>query len=660
VVVTGAKREQSLRTIPISIAVIDGAALASPGMAGGSRAALLRDAAMSSTNLGPGRDRQYIRGVADSPFLGPSQATVSVQFDEARATYDGPDPDLRLIDVAQVEILKGPQGPLYGTGALGGVFRIVPRRPDLAQWRIQGGTQVTSVAGGATAAGADLVLNAPLVDGRIALRAVAYASTEPGWIDNTAGRSNANDTRIRGGRVALRSLLPGEWELDLQAVAQAATSSDSQYLTGASHPPRRSNILKEPHDSDFLLGAVTARGQLLGQHALLTASVISHEADGMLDASQSAAAWDVAAPVRYFDNRQYQLVNQELRLWSGADGQPGWLLGASHLSARSDIAGTLLPADGADRDVLQHSQHVQETALFGEIGVPLAMRLRATLGLRVFRSAIENERADSGEESASASVVNAATPSVALDWRSADQRQFVYLRYARAIRPGGLSGAIDPEDDDVSRFDADELSNVDLGMRLQLVDGMLSLQGAVFATRWSHIQSDYLLPNGLVGTRNVGDGRNLGVEATATWSADDRWRFEAGATLQHARLHQSAEEEREDFRLPVVPDMRLRGSISRTFELVDWRVVLGADVNYVGAAHLSFEEALDRKTPGYATFDARFGLRRAGLEISLYAANLLDSHADTFAFGNPFSIRNGPQHTPLRPRSITLGVTYGW
>jgi outer membrane receptor protein involved in Fe transport len=190
----------------------------------------------------------------------------------------------------------------------------------------------------------------------------------------------------------------------------------------------------------------------------------------------------------------------------------------------------------------------------------------------------------------------------------------VYLRYARAIRPGGLNAA---ESAGNRHFVADELSNVDLGARLQLAGNAVSLQGVLFATRWSHIQSDYLLANGLAATRNVGNGRNFGIEGNAGWLIGESWRFEAAATVQHARLHHSTLAEPEDPRLPVVPDVRLRGSMVRSFALADWQATLRADAYYVGATRLSFEEALDRKTPAYATFDARFSLQRGGVDLTL-------------------------------------------
>lgn len=658
VVVTGSKREQDWRTIPISMSVIGADRIATHALPGGSRAALLQDAALSSTNLGPGRNRQFIRGVADSPFLGPSQATVSVQFDESRATYDGPDPDLRLLDVEQVEILKGPQGPLYGTGALGGVYHIVPRRPDLTQWQFQDMLHVAGVSDGGRGVGADAVLNAPLVPDRLGLRAVGYAATEPGWIDNIGGRANANDTQVRGGRLALRGVLPAGWMLDFEGAAQLMHTADSQYLPGATHPPQRSGVLPEPLDNDFHLGAITLRGKWGGHNVLATFSHVWQEADAILDASDSATAWNAAAPLRYLDRRRYRLWNQEVRMWSDEGARVGWLVGGSYLSSSSDISGTLVSTDAALRQVLEMLAHVGEAALFGEASVPLHASLRATAGLRLFRSDIENKsRSESGQVEREP-YVDAATPSFALDWRSPDQRRFYYLRFARAIRPGGLNPA-DPTAQYTS-FRADQLSNLDLGMRLLGAEDAPSLQAAVFATRWQHIQSDYLLANGLIGTRNVGDGRNLGVEGTLTWAPTDSWSFETSATFQRPRLYHAEVAVGDDPRLPVVPDVRLHGAIARSFALGGWQGRLRTDVDYAGASRLSFEQSLDRKMGEVITVDGSLELRRDRLALALRLANLLDSHADTFAFGNPFSVRVQPQFTTQQPRTVTLSAGWNW
>jgi len=84
---------------------------------------------LASTNLGTGRNKIFIRGVADSSFNGPSQSIVGQYLGDVRLTFNAPDPDLELYDIARVEVLEGPQGTLYGAGSLGGVVRVCPARP---------------------------------------------------------------------------------------------------------------------------------------------------------------------------------------------------------------------------------------------------------------------------------------------------------------------------------------------------------------------------------------------------------------------------------------------------------------------------------------------------------------------------------------------------
>ncbi|MEJ8630821.1 hypothetical protein P0F65_14985 [Sphingomonas sp. I4] len=86
---------------------------------------------VASTYLGAGRNKLFIRGIADSSFTGPSQATVGQYFGDLRLSYNAPDPDLRLADLAAVEVLAGPQGTLYGAGSLGGLIRLVPNPVEL-------------------------------------------------------------------------------------------------------------------------------------------------------------------------------------------------------------------------------------------------------------------------------------------------------------------------------------------------------------------------------------------------------------------------------------------------------------------------------------------------------------------------------------------------
>ncbi len=154
-------------------------------------------------------------------------------------------------------------------------------------------------------------------------------------------------------------------------------------------------------------------------------------------------------------------------------------------------------------------------------------------------------------------------------------------------------------------------------------------------------------------------GRIFGIEGSLRWVLDDAWRLEGAITLQRARLHESdVVSDEEDRRLPVVPDVRARASVVRAGSFGSARVQLRADLNYVGDSRLSFEPALDRRMGDYVRADIAVQWQRGPFGMTLQLANLLDSHADTFAFGNPFAIRTQSQYTPLKPRTLTLALSY--
>lgn len=660
--VTAMKRPQDLGKLPASVAVIrfddDAASPALP--TSGDVAA--RSVGLTLTNLGPGRDRAFIRGVADSPFNGPSQSTVSIQMDEARLTYDAPDPDLRLVDIERVEILKGPQGPLYGTGALGGIFHIVTAKPDLEQAMGAAHVSGSLVEGGGAGGSGDLMLNMPIIPGRLGLRGVAYRSDEPGWIDNSTGRTNANDSQIKGGRLALRWQAAQDWTLDLGGAIQLLEVGDSQYLTATSSGLTRSGILPEPQDNDLKLLHATLNGMVGNLPLTVTSSWVRHEVDSTLDASAGASAFGLEAPLLYYDRREYEIFNEEMRLTSAPDAPISWLLGVSYLAASSNLDGLLGITNSASQLAERLRQDTREIATFGEISAPLTNRLRATAGARVFRSVSEDEARESGISQTGRTTKRAVSPSLSLGWQAGKGR-FFFLRYAGAFRPAGIAPS---NGTNSGRFESDELSNIEAGTRLRLAGGQLAIESAAYLTLWHHLQSDYLLDNGIVARRNAGDAHIYGLEATLHWMPMAAWSFELGFTAQHARLTRPAEgldldgTEGEDRRLPTVPDFS--GHISGRYEFAmgSWETSLSARANYAGPSRLSFDPGLDRAMGDYMTVSAALSAQRDGWSVSLLADNLGNVRGDTFAFGNPFSVRTEQQYTPLKPRSIMLTLGRSW
>lgn len=654
IVVTGQKRQQNFGRIPMSISVVDldDRTFATPS-ADTSLIARSVDG-LALTNLGPGQNRQFIRGVADSPFDGPSQSTVSVQLDNTRLTFDAPDPDLRLVDVDQVEILKGPQGPLYGSGALGGIYHIVTHKPDLAT--VSGHMRMAgqAVQHGEIKAGGDAVINLPLTKDTLALRAIGYADHRGGWIDNTGRTTDSNSAATFGGRLALRWQPDSAWTIDLAGILQNVDVADSQYVNTSHESITREGRIAEPSDSDFKSVAGTLQHRMGTVNMLATTSYVTQKIAYSLDSSAASSLFGLSGPSRFTDNNRYSLWNSEIRISPLDSGR--WITGLSYMKATTRSDATI--TSHVDSVVAESTNRkITEIAVFGELEIPLSRQLSLTGGGRLFQTKEENEAAEKATQTTEKISKTGFSPSLSIAWHPTDSH-LLYLRYARALRPGGLAPG---SNDTTRRFDSDELGTFDLGYRHVNRSKTLQLSVSAFTTTWSDIQSDYLLPNGLVSTRNAGQARIHGVEFSADWRPIEGLKLGGGFTYLDAMLVKTAGGVKlDDRRLPVVPKLSGRFSARYSFAIGTWHAVLSGQANYTGHARLSFDENLDRSMGGYALLSAGASLARDHLTLDLNIDNAVNVRGDSFAFGNPFSIMTGRQYTPVQPRTLMLSITRAW
>ncbi|UAK25782.1 TonB-dependent receptor [Sphingomonas nostoxanthinifaciens] len=636
ILVSATKRDEQLGSAPASVTIIGGAQMVAGSAARGSSDFTSQTEGAFSTNMGPGRDRIFLRGVADSPFNGPTQSTVGLFLDDARVNYAMPDPDLRLTDIDRIEILRGPQGSLYGTGSLGGIVRIVTTRPDVNAWSGMSAVEVSSVAHSTQGGALEDVLNAPIVAGKLAVRAVAYGDITPGWIDD-AGRGETDVNRVSrvGGRIDLRWLPASAWTVDLSGALQELRARDSQYAVASLS---RSTALAEPHRNHFVLARADVRGTI-GALDFLSTSAYEH--------NQVLSRFDTGAtpPVAYDEARRLTLFSEEARLSDPRARRP-WVAGISVVDAINRTMGTFTSASQPTQVARDEYSRSLEAAIFGEITQPLGPAWDLTLGLRAYHASNRNESA------LPALLVNkktGATPSAVLAWHPAEGR-LVWLRYASAVRPGGLS-----QDSSGANavFRSDVLKSLELGGRFSFLDGRLTLNGALFGLSWQHLQSDIIGTDGLIVTINAGNATNYGLELGSTFKLA-AFTFSAGLTQQRGRLKSSTITGGLDSRLPVLPDISAHSRVSwqrqyRTF---------GADAylsaSYLGSSRLSFDPSLDRTTPSHFDVDAGAGLSRDSWRLSIGISNILNTKDDTFSFGNPFTIRQADQHTPYQPRTATL------
>jgi len=454
---------------------------------------------------------------------------------------------------------------------------------------------------------------------------------------------------MSGGRLALRWQPVARWSVELAGAAQFSHVADSQYVTNA-HSLTRSGILPEPHDNDFSTLHLTASGPLGGADFLYSGSITWHEIDTQMDATAAAALFGRTGPTRFEDTHHYRVMNHELRL-SGSGGAWRWLLGASLLDATTEIDGALVGPNEADQSVGALDEHAREVALYGEAGWAFAPRWRLDAGLRAFHSTVRDELAVTLPGGVEEDKRSGISPSLSLSF-APDAASYYYIRAASAFRPRGLSAFAPVPAEGLS---SDELNSISAGARWHDAAERWSLRIEAYASQWFDMQSDYVLPTGLIATRNSGNALIYGVELDGTWAPTPDWSVAAGFDAQHAKAEVAGA---ADNALPVVPQYKGHASVAHRFALAHLPLEATLRANLTGPAHVTIYSGVVGNMPTRLMVDGALSTRLGGWRIGLGVQNLLNSRADSFAYGNPFSIRNAAQHTPPRPRTISLTVSW--
>jgi outer membrane receptor protein involved in Fe transport len=223
IVVTALKRSTNLQDTPISISAVSGDAISNAGV---QSIADLNSTVPSLTFVdgGPSQRRVVIRGIQAA-----GEPTVGTYYDETPVTgaigagndAGGSTPELRLFDVERVEVLRGPQGTLYGSGSMGGTLRVIYKKPSFDNEGAADVSLSNTRYGGWNYEGSAMV-NTPIVQDKIAVRAVGFYRKANGYIDNVAlGIKNINDQKSYGGRFLVRLQPTEDFTIDAAAISTA-------------------------------------------------------------------------------------------------------------------------------------------------------------------------------------------------------------------------------------------------------------------------------------------------------------------------------------------------------------------------------------------------------------------------------------------------------
>ncbi|MGV3580069.1 TonB-dependent receptor domain-containing protein [Brevundimonas sp.] len=674
IVVTVERRAETPEEVAAALTAISGLQVERGGVTDMTGVASLT-AGMTVTNLGSGRNKILLRGMSDGAFTGLTQSTVALYLNQIPVTYSAPDPDLKLVDIDRVEVLRGPQGTLYGTGPIGGVIRTITRRPDFdALYGEVSATQSHTRSGGWNSDYSAMV-NLPLLDGRAALRAVAYEEEFSGYINDVAlNLPQVNEGGRSGGRVALSARMAPDWRLDVGFAHQSINTEDTHYVIRGLGRFRRANLVREPHQNEFDLSYVAIEGQ--GDWGRFDASVgyVRHDFQSRFDASPALFRFGVLALIGAMDeDKDIELLTGEAVFSSPRGGRFRWLAGAFVSTSDTRTATTvsaLRPIPGVAYSE-QRADSLQEVAVFGELTQDLTDRLSLTAGARYYDATYDvGSRVAQGafERLFSAEGrTSGFSPKLALAYRLNDDWN-LYGQISQGHRPGGFNTAgpagqmfTNQIGMPARQYGADTLWNYEIGAKGFLWDRTLRARIALFTTRWKNIQSDQYLPSGLAYAVNVGDGANTGLEIETTWRPTASFEIRTNALIADPRITRPSGvfNSRGDAGLPGVP--AVSANVAASYQRPLWRgLEFQADGSfaYVGASRLTFDAARRSRMGDYTTARLSIGVEAASWTATAFVDNPFDTEANTFAFGDPFRLPEGLAMTPLRPR--TIGLTLNW
>lgn len=673
ILVTGSKRDIPLKAYPGGVQIVEGSEIPISDGGKGSDVIANRVASLASTHLGPGRNKLFIRGIADSSFVGPTQATVGQYWGNSRITYSAPDPDLKLYDIGRVEVLEGPQGTLYGAGSLGGVVRVVPRAPDFwaSGGQVWGGGSLTEHGQPSWDVGG--IVNLPIKEGELAFRGLVFSGRDGGYIDDRErDLKDVNSVRTTGGRAALRWDVDG-WTIDLNGVGQSIKGNDAQYSDGQGDGLSRASSIAQPFENEFWLGELVARKRW-GTLELSTAVAYAQQYVSEVFAGASVSDVNAAFPlppansplIGYQQVNRVNMVTTETRLARRGPRGTGWLIGVSFLQNRGQVNRSF----GSRRFALTGVRNtVEEATLYGEGTIEPVRGVTITAGGRVTRShltgnAEDVDRSFAFREDPRARAARTETrllPSAAIAYQPYAGLT-VFGRFEQGFRPGGLAVRRDV----IQRFQGDRLSTIEAGTRYT-ANGV-SLTASASMTWWTSIQADLIDGFGFPTTSNIGDGRVLSLGAAARWRPVPGFDLDASLYLNGSKVTNPSDavfplvEGPSDFnRLPNVADASGRlGAAYRTRLGDETELSTSGWLRYVGKSTLGIGPVLGKAQGDYVDTGLELRLERGRRALTLSATNLLDTRGNRFALGSPLLIRDDNQITPLRPRTVRLGLEVGF
>ena len=707
IVVTATKREESLRDIPQSITALSGGDLERSGAQG------IEDIVkkVPGVNIASenGFTRITIRGIAS---VNSTSSTTGILFGNV-SFADQYVPvvalDQQIFDIKSVEVLKGPQGTLFGASALNGAIRYVPEPAALGVFSAKYFAQYVKVEHG----GADPIfgaaVNVPIGD-TAAIRLIGFDRKSPGYIDNLQlNMKDSNSLKQHGARLMGTWQPTEDWNIALTGAMQRTSINDIA-LTDSINGDLSSNNRPRlsPQSDNYAMGGLTIERKFDWAQLVSETAYVHKDSVHFFENGRNVIPNDSIALLGIAGGGVSNTWSQELRLVSPADNDSDWrwiggVFGSrQHLNTIVDLqAGNALIPPALNDQLLQSLLNglglpsivttsgnisildlrpdvvVEELALFGEVTRKLGESWELTLGGRLYKTSSVGANTQRGvlftalNQSATTvkkgSVKEASfNPKASLLWHVTDDI-VSYATVSKGYRVGGLQAGVTlpiSAQQAPPIFKSDIIWSYEAGVRTEWLDNTLSTDVTAFYIDWQNPQ--VFQPDSTTGLNyldNVGAVKSPGVDFALRWITPLGVMLTSSATYAATVTTKpfttgSGNVAAPGSPWPYAPKWQTATTISYPLALDEWTITTSLTHTYMGKAVNNLND--QKPIFNYQLLDAQIGIVSTAYpwipEVNLTVNNFLDKRGVTTRIPQGSSTDGG--YTQPRTFIVRLSGTF--
>ncbi len=693
IVVTAQKKTERLSETPLSVSVLSGEDLTRLGIYNFTDYAS-HIPGISFETEGAGQTQINIRGISAGRTVTP---TVGIYIDDvpyggssASANIGGLALDIDTFDLQRIEVLRGPQGTIYGASAMGGVIKYVTNKPDLEEYSGSANGDISTTRYGGVNEVVQGVINAPIVVDKLAVKVGGYYRHDAGFIDNVAGLEDVNHSEVYGGKFDALLQPSDDLSVRLSAFGQnidreGSAQADFSLQTGQPvfGDLDQSRSFAEPFRHRFRMIAGTVKYDFSGAELTSITSYQTARAARSLDFSALYGPLLAGLGLNFPTygatiDTETKKFTEEVRLQNATPGKLEWLLGLYYTHERNTNDQQIQPfnADGTSPPLnlltVSLPGTYREIAAFGDLTYHFTDQFDATVGVRIAQNKQSSQQIGSGllisSQPDGRSKETVSTFLFNPKYKFSDHAM-IYARVASGYRPGGPNVvALDPVTGAPlapATFAADKLWSYAVGLKGAIADNKLSLDLSVFYIDWKDMQIN-AVRNGLGVLVNAGKARSQGIEATAQLRPVEGLNLGANFSYTDAKLVENSVDLGgiDGERLPDSPKFMTAFTADYSFPVGSNATgSLSGSFRYIGDRAASFDASPSSPQfhlPSYTITDLRAGISFENVNASLYVKNLFDERGAMSAV-TAVAVAGGPAQVSIsQPRTFgaTVGVSF--